>query len=233
MGTVPTQPTVNHHKCVALWLRNGKTIKRSGRGVRNEALRQCVALLATTSPMTLAAIARTLGVTKQRVYQIASALPDWCGRERRRAACQEVLKAKALATSRLQAIMESCPFEVKLIPYTQAASGFHLQKVMIEGKSCRIITVGRYKKGFREGYYELRAGHPSSGIDFSLALVPHSRIMVIPTRLYKRTAFVLGDRGNYGAKRDYHGWNDLVGAWHLLKGGEANGHSEASDHCSS
>ena len=148
MGTVPTQPTVNHHKCVALWLRNGKTIKRSGRGVRNEALRQCVALLATTSPMTLAAIARTLGVTKQRVYQIASALPDWCGRQRRRAACQEVLKAKALATSRLQAIMESCPFEVKLIPYTQAASGFHLQKVMIEGKSSASSQWGATRRDF-------------------------------------------------------------------------------------
>ncbi|HVN80711.1 MAG TPA: hypothetical protein VMW38_17095 [Terriglobia bacterium] len=189
----------------------------TGRGYVNKDLRVAVKDIFSKDPScTLAEVSRRLGVSRQRVGQIVSIVfPTWNGRARRREAtvCRRVKKIATLKT--FVAINRSCPFPVNLV-YRKPVSlrNIATRRVNILGRLCRIVKVGQYESS---GYYWLRTGPPEPGVEYTLAVLPDGRVMVIPNSMYRKSMFVLGEKKKPGANDDFHGWDSLVGAWDLLK----------------
>ena len=170
------------------------------------------------SNLTLREIGARFGISPQRVQQLARKMPGWdsLSRRRRRSRAVASRTKKAEGAWKNAEIKKRCPFPVDLVPRKAfPKNGFSADKVLILGNLCKIITVGRYPDG--RGMYRTRWRGDPKTFDFVIGLLADGRVMLFPAALYKNSTFVLGQKKASGAHEHFHGWNDLVNAWHLMK----------------
>lgn len=162
-------------------------------------------------------IGRRLGVSRERVRQLASNLGYKPGRERRTLCALKKREREQIEFPMIAALKQACPYRVELIcrPSARGDRRFFSTEVMILGKRCAIHKAGyrgsdtvhfNYSRGF--------SGH----CEFSVVLIPDGRWVVCRSLKSADTCFKLGERLVPGNPGVFHGWNDRIGAWHTLEG---------------
>jgi len=161
-------------------------------------------------------IGKRLGVSRERVRQLALRLGYKSGKERRVLCRLKRREDEGIESPVIKALRRSCPYPVELIrlPSARGDLRFFATEVMILGKRCAIHKANHQIKetlhfNYSRGYASL--------CDFSLVLIPDGRWIVCRSRQSGNTCFKLGERLIPGRPGAFHGWNERIGAWHILE----------------
>jgi hypothetical protein len=156
-------------------------------------------------------IGRRLGITRERVRQLASSLGYKPGVERRTLCRLKRREDEAIERPMILALRQSCPYPLELIrlPRAKDTLRYFATEVIILGRRCVIHKASYQSKGtihfnYSRGYHSL--------CEFSLVLIPDGRWLVCQSRRSGNTCFKLGARRMPGRTGAFHGWNDLIGA---------------------
>lgn len=197
-------------------LKSGSGLPQHKRSLLHRHATRLRALLDTC--LNFSMIGRRLGISRERVRQLASALGYESGIERRTLCRLKIGEAEAVDSPMVKALRQSCPYPVELIrtPSAGEAFRFFASEVMILGKRC-----ATHKANYKSGetvHFSYSRGY--SGLcEFSLVLLPDGRWVVCRSLKSGSTCFKVGKRLTSGTKGSYHGWNERIGAWHVLKRG--------------
>jgi len=160
-------------------------------------------------------IGKRLGVSRERVRQLASRL-GYKSMERRTLCRLKRREQEAIEYPTITALRQSCPYPVQLIrlPSARGDLRFYATEVMILGKRCAIHKASYQSRetvhfNYSRGYGGL--------CEFSLVLIPDGRWIVCRSLKSGNTCFKLGERLLPGRKGSFHGWNERIGAWHILE----------------
>lgn len=166
-------------------------------------------------------IAERLGVTTQRVQQIAARILQVDGHARQRVCTLRRvsdLNDNLLKTNRvLVALRTTCAREgltFEAVTYLKnEASVIHCRKVKVEGQTCRLTLAAS-----RGRYVSFRRPSNLTDESFVLSLLPDHRWVVVPRAALpaKQTTFAPEPKPNYGTRNTRHDWPDYINAWHLL-----------------
>jgi len=167
------------------------------------------------SNLNFSMIGRRLGVSRERVRQLASNLGYKPGRERRAQCTLARIAEELIETPVITALQHSCPYPVELIrrPSARGDLWFYTTEVRILGKRCaiyraRFMSIDKVRFHYSRGF---------SGLcDFCLVLIPDGRWIVCPSVKSVSTCFKLGERSLPGNPGAFHGWNERIGAWQIL-----------------
>jgi len=161
-------------------------------------------------------IGKRLGISRERVRQLASRLGYKSGMERNTLCRLKKWEAEAIEDPMITALRQSCPYPVELIrlPSARGDLRFYASVVMILGKRCTIHKASYHGKETVHFNYSRGFG----GLcEFSLVLIPDGRWIVCQSLKPGSTCFKLGERILPGRKGSFHGWNERIGAWHMLE----------------
>ena len=161
-------------------------------------------------------IGRRLGISRERVRQLASGLGYKSGMERRTLCRLKKREEEGIESPMIKALRLSCPYPVELIrlPSARGDLRFFATEVMILGKRCAIHKANHQVKetlhfNYSRGYAGL--------CDFSLVHIPDGRWIVCRSVQSGNTCFKVGNRLMPGRTGAFHGWNERIGAWHILE----------------
>lgn len=154
-------------------------------------------------------IARRLGVSKERIRQLANQLINQTGRERQ----------QVCGFNKCEALISAIPFVAEARSRGLEAGPYRMQKrlFVVNGYVCAIF-LGRWR-GYKKRYLSVHA--PDCDADFAIYTVPgQSRFVIIPQAEWptRRTAFSLEPLAKQPSYSGRHNWRSYVDAWHLLKG---------------
>ena len=161
-------------------------------------------------------IGKRLGISRERVRQLASRLGYKSGMERRAYCRRRRSEEEAIESPMIKALRQSCPYPVELIrrPSARRDLRFFATEVMILGKRCAIHKASY--QGIETLHFNYSRGY--GGLcEFSLVLIPDGRWIVCRSLKSGNTCFKLGERLMPGRKEAFHGWNERIGAWHILE----------------
>lgn len=161
-------------------------------------------------------IGRRLGVSRERVRQLAASLGYKPGRERRTLCRLKRREEEFIESPMIAALKESCPYPLELVICSSARGGwrFFTNEVAILGKRCAIYKASCTSQGI----VRFRYSRGYSGLcEFSLVLIPDGRWIVCRSLKSACTCFKLGERLLPGNPGVFHGWNDRIGAWSILE----------------
>ena len=163
--------------------------------------------------LTFADIGARLGITREWVRQIAVALGYPAGHDRTKS-CHIRTRGKAILTSGfIGELRRACPLPIELVRASSSASIFYKRFVHVSRVLCQISSLSLNPNG----YYCISRVKSADGVQFVLGRMPDAAgWMVIPREYWRTTQFKLGDTGNYGTRKSFHGWNDFLNAWHLI-----------------
>jgi hypothetical protein len=195
------------------WLsrHNASVAHRSAQRIRALLRNDCI---------TNAEIARRLGVTRERIRQIAKQFGYQAGRVRHRACAIQrwfslPLPPKAELVRKLAVAHGLTCEPIKSVH----GRGWRRFRLMIEGHSCGIYSIWAHKK--KPSCLRLCRPESSSMPDFALYpwqqgvfVIPRSRFQTIKCA----TMFVFGrERRKSGTHSAQHDWTSFWNAWHLLR----------------
>lgn len=174
--------------------------------------------------ISLAEIARRVGVSRQRVHQLAKNIFGVQGRIRRKA-CRLTKKAETgpgkhwtIANEAAQQAREA-GLGAELI---RVANRSRPWAVSIRGVTCLVRTASHLlSNGVERGYSIRGITLMQASADFALIRIDAETWMVLPCEKLPRrqTAFAWPLRHpEMGAKSCRHDWRQYINAWHLLKG---------------
>lgn len=171
--------------------------------------------------ITFSEIGRRLGLTRERVRQLAEKLGAQTGRERQYVCA--INEHPALPPDCLALKAEKVCQEKGLRFQFEDGGGAGYRRrlsthsAVIEGKKCLL----RHSSGRPNGNIVVRRPeHSTKDADFLLSYVPDGRWLIIPKGKWPRgesTEFQSNDLLNPGGKSKRHDWPAYIDAWHLLK----------------
>ena len=169
------------------------------------------------SCLNFSTIGERLGISRERVRQLASSLGYKPGRERRSLCRLKKSEKEVTESPMITALRQSCPYPVELIrlPSTNTEIRFYKSEVMILGKRCAVCKGGfKTKTTIYFNYSRGYVGH----CEFTLVFIPDGRWVVCrnsrsPSLLWSG----LGERVMPVRAAAMGGWNERVGAWHILE----------------
>jgi len=173
--------------------------------------------------ITHAEIAERLGVTRERIRQIANQFACEVGQVRKKACAIQTSLSRALPP-KIEAIRKlAAEHGLTCEPVKKNLRGWRWRwsshRMIIAGHPCSIRTIGQNKRN--PFYLHLWSPHGLFVPDFALYLWQDGAF-VVPRERFETikgyTIFVFGrERGRSGRRSAQHDWPSFWNAWHLLR----------------
>jgi hypothetical protein len=162
--------------------------------------------------LTHSEIAKRVGLSRERVRQLANKLIGQTGQERH-----------AICTfNRRQARFDSHPFTIKARSLGLDIYWESFRKVWVNGVFCSMSIACMH--GFNNQYVNIY--RPSGQVDVFIFRLPDGRFLFLPFELgpRKQTSFKLEDKDEHKVGYTYstaHYYRDYIEAWHIFDAGQS------------
>ena len=169
------------------------------------------ALLAANC-LSFAEIGKRIGVSRERVRQIAKKLGCETGRKRHRVCVLARDTESALSVPVISHLRMDCPFSVELLP--RVRGGFWKHMVVVLGKRCQLTRAWRGASGQFRISVRRRKQSDFCLVDFTSFGLGW---MILPGHRAKPTSFILRDPRIAIGTHDHHDYRTFLNKWELLR----------------
>lgn len=203
----------------------GLSLKRRGLSMHKRSIfhrqHQRIRALLNTNCLTFSEIGKRLGISYERVRQVAKLIGYTSGNERMKVCTIARIEesGEAFSTPLIEALRERDKVTVALIPARKPSVELPMQSkniIVNDRYNCRLL---RAAERFGGTAISIRSPKHLAAAAFLLFSLPDGRWMIVPRDKAPReqTMFMLNPQERHGAHSMRHDWREYIEAWHLLR----------------